>query len=57
MDYVKKTTNALTDALSDVTDVAKSLPSSAKTTLTTVYMFIGFYDAAGIRDKNFLTII
>jgi hypothetical protein len=48
MDYVKKTTNALTDALSDVTDVAKSLPSSAKTTLTTgsgrmtaVYSLVG----------------
>lgn len=35
MDVVKKTTNALTDALSDVTDVAKSLAPSAKETLTT----------------------
>jgi len=34
MDVVKKTTNAITETLSDVTDVAKSLPSSAKSTLT-----------------------
>ena len=35
MDVIKKTTNALTNALSDVTDVAQNIPSSATETLTT----------------------